>query len=154
MADPDRSELRASDVDRELTASQLRRHTTIGRLTLEELDQRLEWAYAAKTLGDLAKLTSDLPSLAEEQVAGTAVSERDRQRADRAARRHGSSVDRHSESILHRAASGGLVTTSLLMILIWGLTGAGYPWFLWVVGPAAVALIGQEIRRRTEPPDN
>lgn len=56
-------DLRASDADRERVVDLLRDHTTAGRLTLEELDERIDRAYAARTLGDLVPLTSDLPSL-------------------------------------------------------------------------------------------
>jgi hypothetical protein len=53
--------LRASDADRERIVEQLRQHTADGRLTMEEFDQRMSAAYAAKTYGDLAVLTRDLP---------------------------------------------------------------------------------------------
>jgi hypothetical protein len=155
MAEPTRPELRASDVDRELTVSQLRRHTTAGRLTLDELDQRLEWTYAAKTLADLAKVTSDLPRLTDEAVAPPVVAstERDERRASRVARRGRSHVAGREETSHDRAAWGGMLTTSLTVILIWALTGFGYPWFLWVVGPAAIALVSREVRHRTQPPE-
>lgn len=53
--------LRASDADRERIVEQLRQHTADGRLTMEEFDQRMSAAYAAKTYGELAELTRDLP---------------------------------------------------------------------------------------------
>jgi hypothetical protein len=56
--DPD---LRAADTDREATAERLRASHAEGRLDTEELQQRLERCYAAKTLGDLKELVSDLP---------------------------------------------------------------------------------------------
>jgi hypothetical protein len=43
-------------------ADQLRRALDEGRLTLLEYDQRLGSAYAAKTYGELAEVTGDLPS--------------------------------------------------------------------------------------------
>ena len=58
------AELRASDADRERTVAALRHHAAVGRLSVEELDQRSEQAYAAATLGDLAALQADLPALA------------------------------------------------------------------------------------------
>ncbi len=54
-------EMRASDTDRERTADRLRTAAGHGRITLDELEERLEAAYAAKTYGELAPLTSDLP---------------------------------------------------------------------------------------------
>ncbi len=55
------SELRASDADREKVAAQLRHHFEVGRLTMEEMDDRLDQAYGARTLGQLYSLTNDLP---------------------------------------------------------------------------------------------
>ena len=57
---PDR--LRASDADREHIATLLREGYSEGRLTIDEFQERLQQAYAAKTHGDLAVLTSDLPA--------------------------------------------------------------------------------------------
>ena len=62
------AELRASDADRERTVAALRHHAAVGRLTLEELGERSEQAYAAGTLSDLAALQADLPSLATRPV--------------------------------------------------------------------------------------
>jgi hypothetical protein len=52
----------ASDTEREATANRLRDAAGEGRLTLEELTGRLDHAYAARTRGDLARLTADLPA--------------------------------------------------------------------------------------------
>ena len=53
--------IRASDEDRERTAAALSGHYATGRLTLEEFKERLDRAYAAKTLGELSDLMTDLP---------------------------------------------------------------------------------------------
>ncbi len=58
------SPLRASDADRDRTVEALATASAEGRLTLEEYSQRSEAALAAKTLGDLAGLTADLPDSA------------------------------------------------------------------------------------------
>jgi Domain of unknown function (DUF1707) len=55
------SRLRASDAERERVIERLREHAGEGRLDIEELEQRIEGAYAAKTRGDLAALLDDLP---------------------------------------------------------------------------------------------
>ena len=56
MADvPD---IRASDAERERVATELRGHAAEGRLDVDELDERLQQAYAARTRGDLDKLTA------------------------------------------------------------------------------------------------
>jgi hypothetical protein len=57
-----RSELRASHDDRDRVVEVLRVSAGDGRLTGEELDQRLELALTARTYGELAKLISDLPA--------------------------------------------------------------------------------------------
>jgi Domain of unknown function (DUF1707) len=57
-------DLRASDADRERAVAALRHHAAEGRLTVEELDERSERAYAAKTLRELAELHADLPAVA------------------------------------------------------------------------------------------
>ena len=53
--------LRASDADRERVAAALRRHHLDGRLDTDELQDRLGRCYAARTAGELAALTADLP---------------------------------------------------------------------------------------------
>jgi Domain of unknown function (DUF1707)/Cell wall-active antibiotics response 4TMS YvqF len=55
-------ELRVSDADREAAVARLRLAGGEGRLTLEELAERVELADAARTRGDLDALTADLPA--------------------------------------------------------------------------------------------
>ena len=57
-----RSELRASHEDRDRVVELLRVSAGDGRLTAEELDERLELAMTARTYGELAKLVADLPA--------------------------------------------------------------------------------------------
>ena len=45
--------MRASDADREAVAARLRDHYAEGRLTQDELDERISVALSAKTFGDL-----------------------------------------------------------------------------------------------------
>jgi hypothetical protein len=52
--------LRASDADRERTAELLRRAAGEGRLTLEELDERLDTVYETRTQRELDRLTADI----------------------------------------------------------------------------------------------
>lgn len=54
-------ELRCSDVDRERVAEALRGAAEDGRLTLAELEERLEATFQARTYGDLQPITRDLP---------------------------------------------------------------------------------------------
>lgn len=59
--DSSHAHLRISDADRHAVSERLRDAAAEGRIDLEELEERLEQAYAAKTYGDLAPLTADLP---------------------------------------------------------------------------------------------
>lgn len=68
------SELRAGHTDREAVAERLREAAGDGRIDLEELDERLEKAFAAKTYGDLEALVADLPG---QDPAGLAPSDRE-----------------------------------------------------------------------------
>jgi hypothetical protein len=131
------AELRASDAERERMATLLHDHAAAGRLTPEELDERLDTAYGARTVGELETLARDLP--AERQAVPAA-----RRRAlDRPGAR---------ERALH--AVGLVVLVNVACNAIWLATGADGSWWpkwvllatvlrlafqLWaVLGPGAV----------------
>lgn len=54
-------EIRASDGERQEVVERLAEHASTGRLTLDELEERIALAYEAKTREQLTKLTADLP---------------------------------------------------------------------------------------------
>ncbi len=56
----DLPDIRASDADRERAVTVLRTSSANGQLTVDELDERVEAAYAAKTRGELERLVEDL----------------------------------------------------------------------------------------------
>ncbi len=58
-----RPELRASHEDRDRAVEILRVAAGDGRLTAAELDERIEAALTARTSGELAALTADLPAV-------------------------------------------------------------------------------------------
>src|SRR5512143_877705 len=58
----DPQQLRISDADRHRVAEVLREAAGDGRIDLEELDERLEATYAARTYADLVPITRDLPT--------------------------------------------------------------------------------------------
>ena len=58
----DAGQLRVSDDDRHKVAEILREAAGDGRIDLDELDERLEATYAAKTYADLVPITIDLPA--------------------------------------------------------------------------------------------
>jgi Domain of unknown function (DUF1707) len=66
--------IRVGDADREATASQLREHYADGRLTLEELNERLDQAFAAKTRTELNAVMRDLPMTPRPMVQASAGS--------------------------------------------------------------------------------
>src|SRR5688500_6145124 len=58
----DPAQLRISDDDRHKVAEVLRTAAGEGRIDLEELDERLDATWSAKTYGDLVPITADLPA--------------------------------------------------------------------------------------------
>jgi Domain of unknown function (DUF1707) len=135
-------EIRASDADRDKVAAGLREHMAQGRLTVDELQERLDGVYAAKTVGDLQRLTADLPDPDLYQLPIPAS-------------RRSSSVGLpalHPRGDVYRkglaAVWGSWASVSLICTVIWLLSVVGsghwvYPWPLWVAGPwGAVILAG------------
>ncbi len=117
--------LRASDADRERTATLLREHTGDGRLTPEELSDRLDAAYAARTVAELDALTSDLPATPAPPARPRAL--------DRPGAR---------ERTLH--AIGLVVLVNLAANAIWLATGSeGEWWPKWVLLVSAIRMAFQ-----------
>ena len=106
---PQRTALRASDADRERAVELLRHHYGAGRLTDEELSERVEEAYGVKTTSELDALLADMP----------------RRRVSRK-RRSGlaTSVRIHLRIYL---------VVNLMLIGIWAASGAGYFWPIWPI---------------------
>ncbi len=121
--------IRASDQDRECTATILGSHYAVGRLTLEEFQERLDRAYAARTLGELDDLMTDLPKTDRGQLPswpGTSLPLPER-------RSRGTvqpPVGRHV------ALWQFWVGVTVGFFVIWLMSGAtGGPWFLWLAIP-------------------
>ena len=55
--------LRIGDAERDAAAADLGEHYVAGRLTLDELHERLSAVFSAKTYGQLGRVMADLPSL-------------------------------------------------------------------------------------------
>ncbi|MEU6226586.1 DUF1707 domain-containing protein [Streptomyces sp. NPDC047042] len=81
----DLPELRASDADRERVAEVLRDALAEGRLDMAEFEERLDATYQARTYGELAPITRDLPgagvsapavSMVKQPVGGGSWAER------------------------------------------------------------------------------
>jgi len=147
-ADP---RLRASDDDRDRAATLLREHHAVGRLTAEEFNERLDKVYAARTMGDLDALLADLPGIDLYRLPDASLP---RYRGPGAAG-HGSlpSTWGHGHparaggrfSAGWQAAWGSWLSVSLIMIVVWALSGFGYPWFLWIAGPWGAAMLARWI---------
>jgi Domain of unknown function (DUF1707) len=129
-AAPQSPALRASDAERERTATQLREHTAAGRLTTEELAERLDAAYAARTVAELDVLLTDLPAAVGAHAGGPTA-----RRPDRAPTR-----ERARQHVLHVA--GQAVLVSLVCVLIWLAAGADSPfWPQWVMLGMGIRLL-------------
>jgi hypothetical protein len=97
--------LRVSDAEREEVATLLRDHAAEGRLTPEELDERLEHALSARTGAELDALMADLPRKPP--------------------------APEHS---VHGPTLSVLAGVALLVIALWLATGAGHFWPVWILG--------------------
>jgi hypothetical protein len=136
---------RASDADRDRTAALLREHHAAGRLTAEEFHERLDRAYAAKTLGDLDELLADLPGIDLYELPDQSA------RGGRGAPPGPyplpwlmSPAQGGRLSPAWQAAWGSWLSVSLVCFVVWLLSGRGSsPWFLWVAGPWGAVLLGR-----------
>jgi hypothetical protein len=143
--------IRASDDDRERTVALLREHHAAGRLTLDEFSERLDQAYAAKTLGDLDGLMSDLPAIDLYRLPDASLPPHYRRQIPGggnllAARAGGGVVSPHGRfSPAWAAAWGSLISITMVCFVIWGLSGGGYLWPLWIAGPWGAVMIGRWI---------
>ncbi len=136
MSEPHDPGLRASDAERDAVADRLRGAHAEGRLSVEELYERLDAALAARTRGDLAPLTADLPR------PGTAPA----RTGDEPTARPPARTGRGGAAAL-RAAWGVWLAAVLVNVVIWGIVslsqGWVYFWPAWVAGPwGAVLLAG------------
>jgi hypothetical protein len=127
--------IRASDGDRDRTASLLREHLAAGRLSPEEFNERLDLAFAAKTVGDIDALLRDLPGIDLYRLPDAELTRHPRQA-------NGNPPHRGGHHRGWRAAWGAWFTVVLICFVVWGLAGHGYVWPLWVAGPSGIALAG------------
>ena len=126
---------RASDQDRERTADALGRHYAAGRLTLEEFQDRLDQAYAAKTLGQLDDLMADLPGGDLSQLPGPAGGSP--RLPERRAAGTVQAPGGRNPAVWHFWLA---VTIGMLVVWLISAPGGG-PWFLWAAIPLAIILL-------------
>lgn len=113
-------QLRVGDADRETVADLLAAHHAAGRLTLTELEDRLDTALSARTRDDLGAALAELPVQAPERPAET---------------RPDIDSGRRAHLTAYVAVIAGLW-------LIWMLTGFGYPWPIWPMLGWGLGLLG------------
>jgi Domain of unknown function (DUF1707) len=131
--------IRVSDADRDRVAARLRDHFAEGRLTPDELDQRVSAALNAKTHGDLRSVMTDLPEPAQAPL-------RSEQRPPRAAQPW--TVRRRGPRML----------PLMLLVLLAAVLMPGGGWLLfaffkvflvfWLMAGLAGVLLGGRFRRR------
>src|ERR1700760_2939277 len=120
---PNAPGLRASDEDREQLIAELNEHAVAGRLSTDELEERLQTAYAARTTGELDALRRDLPVTSRQVAASHA------QRRAELTRR-----------LIQEA--GGSLGLFVLCTAIWVVSGAhGQFWPVWVLLVVALTLV-------------
>lgn len=127
---PDSPDLRVSDTEREQVAAALGQHLAHGRLTMSELDTRLDVAYAARTRSELDVVLSDLPT-----------TERTRMRAQA------------PETPSPACSWPAWAVTGAICLLVWFATSIaqGRPvdfWPIWVIGPWGVVVVARALPRR------
>jgi hypothetical protein len=118
----DQSSLRAGDADRRRVADELQRHYVEGRLSSDELTERVRQATAARTQGDLAALLQDLPPLTPAPSEPTAVAPQTESPGPVGSPSH--------RDVRTHVTSYALVM--VLLVAIWLITSpGGYFWPIW-----------------------
>jgi hypothetical protein len=124
----DLSSLRVADADREQLIEELREHAGAGRLTSDELEERVGRAYGASTRGHLDALRADLP------VSSTSARLALLKRKTQLRRR-----------LLQEA--GGSLGVSALSVGIWLASGpSGNFWPGWVIGATLLPVVANAWR--------
>ena len=141
--------VRAGDDDRERVAATLGAHMSAGRLTLAEYEDRLAQAYAARTFGELAELTADLPRVPP--AAAPAPSPAPVVPAPpppAPVLPH-----EHAQHAWRAWLSTSVIVLSIYLIVSLGNQDFDYFWPMWVIGPWGAALLAQRIRGGARPRD-
>ena len=115
-------DLRVSDADRDEVAREIREHFAAGRLSDDELAERVHRAYAAKTQSELQEVRADLPKLPAAHAAELQVRRAQLQR-------------RFVQQL------GGSLIPFVVCVVIWVASGGGNFWPIWAALPAAITLV-------------
>jgi len=131
----DAGSMRVADADREQAVQDLHAHMLSGRITSQELEERVGAAYAAKTIGDLDALRADLP-LSPAAVEREIIRRRVRLRR---------SVARDA---------WGATSASATCVAIWAASGAGSFWPIFVIVPTGIPVVRNALRLLGPSPDS
>lgn len=136
---PANAVLRASDADRDVVRQVLVEAYADGRLDRDELDTRSAAAAAARTLGELPPLVSDLVARVPHAYAPTLVP------ADELQRR---AVAKYESE--RREAFLGFLGPSLICVVIWFVLGmgSGFFWPAFVIAGTGIHLVRVLVRRQ------
>jgi uncharacterized protein DUF1707 len=110
MEDTHSARIRAADADRERVATAVQTAGSEGRLTLDEVEERLTHVYAARFTDELTALTADLPRPAP-SAPGFPLTR--------------SALRRHPALRVHLAV---VVAVSVLVLVRWVVLGTGFFW--------------------------
>ena len=129
-------QFRASDVERKVVEQRLQRAHADGQLNLDELDTRLVAVWQAKTRGDLALLTMDLPPVPQQQPVARPLPAPIAPPVPRG---------RGGGQTALRVLTTIWASISALNFAIWLIVSISdfhveYPWFIWVVVPWGAVL--------------
>lgn len=120
-------DLRVSDAERTEVQDRLRRAHDEGRLDLVEFDERVRTLWAARTRGDLARLTADLPAPPSVPVPQGVFSGT-------------------PGGVAMRVLTLVWLSVVVVNLTVWGIVSLTldepvYPWWLWVAAPTGSVLV-------------
>lgn len=126
MDEPVRQQdLRVSDAERSAVASGLQRAHDAGQLDLQEFDERVQAVWAARTRGELDRVTADLPALPPPPGPRTAFSD-------------------DPAGTAMKVLTVVWLCIGLVNLVVWGIleltVGGVHPWWLYVAAPPGAVL--------------
>ena len=118
-------DLRVSDAERSVVAAGLQGAHDAGQLVSEEFDQRLRTGWAARTRGELARVTADLPALPPPPPPVRVFTD-------------------DAPGLAMKALTIVWLSLALVNAVVWGIVdatvGPVHPWFLYVALPPGAVL--------------
>jgi len=126
---PSEPTIRVSDAEREAVVATLGEHHAAGRLTLSELQERMEEALRSVTRGDLQRTVADLPTPVPATQRGTAG---------------------NGACSGPRQGLGPWLVTGVVCLLVWAVASlaagqATYFWPVWVIGPWGLVMAARRL---------